>query len=131
MESTVEVAWDIAGLARVAAVSARTIRYYEELGLVRPAGRGTANRRLYGPDALERLQFIARLKGLGLSLDEIRELNRSFDRGHTPAMLDDLDAMLGERLEQIEAKRHELARLQADLDRYRTHIRERRGRMTR
>ena len=128
MPTSAEHAWDIAGLARSAEVSARTIRYYEELGLVRPTGRGTSNRRLYGPDALERLRFIGRLKSLGLTLDEIAELNRSFERGNTPAMLDDLDEMLGERLEQIAERRRELAQLQKDLNRYRARIRERRQR---
>ena len=130
MQSCVEEAWDIALLARQAEISARTSRYYEELGLVQPIGRGAANRRLYGPEALERLRFIGRLKSLGLTLDEIAELNRSFDRGRTPAMLDDLDAMLGERLEQIEAKQRELTQLKDDLEDYRERIRARARRMS-
>lgn len=130
MPTSAKHAWDIAELAREAALSARTIRYYEELGLVKPTGRGTSNRRLYGADALERLRFIGRLKSLGLTLDEIAELNRSFDRGNTPAMLDDLDEMLGERLAQLAEKKRELAQLQKDLDRYRARIRERRQRMS-
>ena len=58
-----------------AGLSARTIRYYEELGLLPGVRRRSGGRRVYGPDELERLRFITRLKALGLSLEEIGELN--------------------------------------------------------
>ena len=56
-------------------LSARTVRYYEELGLLPGVRRRAGGRRVYGGDELERLRFIHRLKVLGLSLEEIRELN--------------------------------------------------------
>jgi DNA-binding transcriptional MerR regulator len=54
--------------------SASTLRYYEDIDLVRPAGRTEAGYRLYDDVALARLGFIARAKQLGCSLDDIRDL---------------------------------------------------------
>ncbi|MBL7008942.1 MAG: MerR family transcriptional regulator [Planctomycetes bacterium] len=118
---------DIADLARSAGVSSRTIRYYGELGLIRPEGRGAGGRRLFGPDALERLRFIARLKGLGLTLDEIGELNRAFSRGDTPGMLEHLHGLLGLRLAEIAVKIEELQNLAAELHSYRDHTQSKRA----
>lgn len=64
----------IGELARSAGVSASALRYYEEAGLLRPAVRTEAGYRLYGPEALGRLQFVRRAKDLGLTLAEIRQL---------------------------------------------------------
>ncbi|RMH04460.1 MAG: MerR family transcriptional regulator [Planctomycetota bacterium] len=116
-------ALDIADLARLAGVSSRTIRYYGELGLIRPEARGAGGRRLYGPDALQRLRFISRLKNLGLTLEEIGQLNRAFDRGATPRMLEQLDRLLGQRLEEIAARIAELEKLAEELRSYRAHTR--------
>ena len=85
---------DIADLASEAGVSSRTIRYYGELGLLDIEARGPGGRRLYGEDALERLLFITRLKHLGMTLEEIGNLNHAFDRGQTSAMLTHLDDLL-------------------------------------
>lgn len=118
--------FDIADLARQASVSSRTIRYYEELGLIAPAGRAGGGRRVYGPDALERLQFIARLKTLGLTLEEIRQLNLAFDAGSTPAMLDELEQMLEHHITEISSRIEELQQLGAELRNYRKRIRSKR-----
>ena len=109
---------DIAELARKAGVSSRTIRYYGELGLLHAEARGVGGRRLYDSDALERLRFIGRLKHLGMTLDAIRELNQSFDRGHTPAMLEQLEEMLRSQLAEVAERRAELDRLDSDLRHY-------------
>lgn len=54
--------------------SASALRYYEDIGLVRPAGRTTAGYRLYDESTLARLAFIARAKHLGCSLEEVTDL---------------------------------------------------------
>jgi len=113
---------DITDLAQAAGVSARTIRYYGELGLLRAAERGPGGRRRYREDALERLRFIARLKRLGLTLEEIGDLNARFSKGATPAMLEALTGMLDQRLIQVEEGLAELARLKTDLRSYRERI---------
>lgn len=61
----------IGELAERAGVSHRTIHYYERLGLLRPVEREGAGYRYYDETAVRRLEKIATLKRLGLSLDEI------------------------------------------------------------
>jgi DNA-binding transcriptional MerR regulator len=55
-------------------VSPRTVKYYEELGLVEPGERSTGGFRLYGSREIERLERILRMKSIGYSLAAIREL---------------------------------------------------------
>ncbi|GGY05030.1 MerR family transcriptional regulator [Paludibacterium paludis] len=64
----------IGELARRAGVSHRTIHYYERIGLLRPAEREGVGYRYYDEEAVRRLEKIAALKRLGLSLDEIGEV---------------------------------------------------------
>lgn len=66
----------IGELARVTGTTVRTIRYYEEIGLLPGAGeRASGRHRTYGEQDAERLRTILRLKDLlGVSLDELREL---------------------------------------------------------
>lgn len=61
----------IGELSERAGVSHRTIHYYERLGLVKPAEREGAGYRYYDDVAVKRLEKIAALKRLGLSLDEV------------------------------------------------------------
>jgi len=126
MEPTpIDTGWDIARLAKEGEVSSRTIRYYGELGLLRASGRGPGGRRIYAPDALERLNFITRLKRMGLTLEQIGALNRAFDQGQTPGMLARLDRMLGEQLERARVRLAELHILEQDLQEYRSRIQTR------
>jgi DNA-binding transcriptional MerR regulator len=55
-------------------VSPRTVKYYEELGLVEPGERSTGGFRLYGRREIERLERILKMKSIGYSLAAIREL---------------------------------------------------------
>ena len=114
---------DIADLASEAGVSSRTIRYYGELGLLDIEARGPGGRRLYGEDALERLLFITRLKHLGMTLEEIGNLNHAFDRGQTSAMLTHLDDLLKTRLAEVAERQAELVQLDAELRDYHERIR--------
>jgi MerR family copper efflux transcriptional regulator len=65
---------NIGTAARASGVPAKTIRYYEEIGLIRPAGRSNGNYRVYGDLEVETLRFIRRARGLGFSVDEVAEL---------------------------------------------------------
>jgi DNA-binding transcriptional MerR regulator len=107
-------------------LSARTVRYYEELGLLPGVRRREAGRRIYGPDELERLRFITRLKALGLALDEIGELNAVHAiGGSTRAMLARLDELLARRLSDLDARIRELDSLRDQIRKYRDHVAER------
>lgn len=64
----------IGELAQRTGVSHRTIHYYERIGLLRPAEREGVGYRYYDEQAVQRLEKIAALKKLGLSLDEIAQV---------------------------------------------------------
>ena len=109
-----------------AGLSARTIRYYEELGLLPGVRRRSGGRRVYGADELERLRFITRLKALGLSLEEIRELNAVHAiAGSTRALLLRLDDLLARRLSDLDTRIGELGSLRDQIRKYRDHVSER------
>jgi DNA-binding transcriptional MerR regulator len=109
-------------------LSARTLRYYEELGLLPGVRRRAGGRRVYGPDEVERLRFIQRLQLLGLSLAEIRELNEVHAiAGSTSAMLDRLDQLLARRLSDLDARIAELTGLRDQIEKYRAHAASRVG----
>ena len=107
-------------------LSARTVRYYEEVGLLPGVRRRTGGRRVYGADELERLSFIQRLKTLGLSLAAIKELNAVYAiGGSTHDMLQRLDASLGHRLNELDDRIAELRELRGEIGHYRDRIRGR------
>ena len=88
-------------------LTARAIRYYEELGLVR-AGRDQLNRRRYDEDALSRLAAIAEFRRAGLSLDDIAAiLSRQDAGGDRSAHIDYAVSRLSERLKALEQERRE------------------------
>jgi DNA-binding transcriptional MerR regulator len=64
----------IGELATRAGVNQRTIHFYEGLGLIQPAHREGGGYRYFDQASVERLELISRLKAIGLSLDEIREV---------------------------------------------------------
>ena len=109
-------------------LSARTVRYYEELGLLPGVRRRAGGRRVYGPDELERLRFVQRLQLLGLSLAEIRELNAVHGlRGSTGAMLGRLDELLARRLAELDARIADLKGLRDEIEKYRARVASRAG----
>jgi DNA-binding transcriptional MerR regulator len=107
-------------------LSARTIRYYEELGLLPGVRRRAGGRRVYGADEIERLRFIQRLKAMGLSLAQVKELNAVYAiAGSTHDMLGRLDELLGRRLADLELRIGELSSLRDEIRRYQDHVRQR------
>jgi DNA-binding transcriptional MerR regulator len=113
---------------RETGLSARTLRYYEELGLLPGVRRRAGGRRVYGPDEIERVRFIQRLKRLGLSLAEIKELNAVYGiAGSTRAMLSRLDEVLERHRLDVDKRIDELATLRGDIDRYRERVGRRIG----
>ncbi|MDP9021808.1 MAG: MerR family transcriptional regulator, partial [Actinomycetota bacterium] len=69
-------------------LSLRTVRYYEEVGLIEPSDRTAGGFRLYTDDDISRLELIKRMKPLGFTLDEMRDLLEVRRR----LWFDDLDA---------------------------------------
>jgi len=64
----------IGELAERTALSLRTIRHYDEIGLLTPSGRSEGGFRLYTEGDFDRLMLIRRMKPLGYSLDQMRDL---------------------------------------------------------
>ncbi|MFV6030619.1 MerR family transcriptional regulator [Streptomyces sp. NPDC056264] len=96
--------WSIAEVARMSGVTARTLRHYDETGLLPPARIGAGGRRYYAERQLLRLQQILVLRALGVGVSEIgRILSEQIDevdalRGHHQRLLekrDRLDALAG------------------------------------
>lgn len=106
----------IGELAQRVGLTERTIRYYEELGLLESVKRLDGGTRIYTDDDVRRLKFIKKLKMLGLSLDEMRELEALYrrqrsNRGVLPRLLELLDAHLDavtDRIGELEALRDEI-----------------------
>ncbi|HEY5319467.1 MAG TPA: MerR family transcriptional regulator [Galbitalea sp.] len=69
----------IGELAEKTGLSLRTIRHYDEVGLLKPSGRTEGGFRLYTPEDFTRLMLIRRMKPLGFSLEEMTELLRIID----------------------------------------------------
>lgn len=83
--STVERRLKIGEVSSLSGMSVKTIRYYEEIGLLTPATtRSQSGYRLFTPTILNRLAFIKRSQSLGLSLSEIQELLAVHDSGQLP-----------------------------------------------
>ncbi len=77
---TIDGIHQIGEVAEAVGLSLRTIRHWDEVGLVPPSGRSTGGFRLYTDRDIERLHLVKSLKPLDLSLDEMRELLTTRDR---------------------------------------------------
>ncbi|MFC7307774.1 MerR family transcriptional regulator [Streptomyces monticola] len=97
----------IGEVARRSGVSARMLRHYESLGLVRPSGRTGSGYREYSDDDIRRIFHIESLRSLGLSL---REIGRALDDpGFTPSAL--VGDLIRQTRERIAAETELLTRL--------------------
>lgn len=113
----------IGEISQRSGLSSRTIRYYEEVGLLPGVRRKTGGRRVYGADELERLRFIRRLKAFGLSLHEIKELEAVYSiHGSTKEMLNRLSILLKSHSEVLEGRMAELVDLRDEMSRYSEHV---------
>lgn len=95
-------------LGQMAGVSTRTLRYYDEIGILRPARINSSGYRIYGQEEVNRLQQILFYRELGVSLENIKKIitSPSFDSTHA----------LKEHREQLLIKREQLDRLITNVD---------------
>lgn len=112
----------IGELASSAGVTPKTVRYYEQLGLLRPASRSRAGYRRYGPEDLSMLRFIGKAKRLGLSLQEIRSILTISARGsdpcpHVVGLLDEHLRQIDETLARLSDFRSQLGQLRGEAER--------------
>lgn len=104
----------IGSVAKESGVSIKTIRYYEELGLLKASGRTEGKFRLFTPDVLARLSFIKRAQSLGLTLLEIRELLLVHDQGDLPC--EQIKTKLQDKVNEIEQQIQQLLILKLELE---------------
>lgn len=106
--------WSIVEVARMSGVTARTLRHYDEIGLLPPAFVGGNGYRMYGQEQLLRLQEVLVLRQLGLGLADIAAvLDEQADR--VTALKAHLERLLAER-ERLEAVAATVARTIRDLE---------------
>ncbi|QDS35322.1 MerR family transcriptional regulator [Brevibacillus brevis] len=107
--------WTISDLAQQLDVSTRTIRYYEELGLIFPS-RTEKGSRYYNRKDRVRLRLILRGKRFGFSLDQIHEMIELFDEDRTGrAQLLRTIEYGNQKLAEIDEKIMELRQLREDI----------------
>jgi DNA-binding transcriptional MerR regulator len=108
--------YTIGDLARELDVSTRTIRYYEERGLLSPQRTINTQQRLYTPGDRVRLKLLLRARGLGFRLEDIRELFEIYDATHDARRQGQrLRQMIVERLQQVEAQLRDITDLRDEL----------------
>ncbi len=120
----------IGEVAERVGLSLRTVRHYDEAGLVVPSGRTPGGFRLYTNDDIERLALIKRMKPLGFALDQMRELLALRDRlvGTAPTdpaypqLLDQLRGYATAATERCESLRTQLVHADAFADTLRREV---------
>jgi DNA-binding transcriptional MerR regulator len=103
----------IGELARSGGTTTKTIRFYEQAGLLPEPVRTPTGYRDYGPEFVERLAFVHRAQAAGLSLREIRQVLAIADGGQAPC--GHVRTILGDRLDQVRAKIAALQMLETNL----------------
>lgn len=103
-----ENSWKVGELASRTGLSVRALHHYEEIGLLVPSGRTEAGHRLYSEEEVLRLQQIASLRALGLSLNEVRECID--EEIHSPTQV--IELHIARLKERIEAERKLCERLE-------------------
>lgn len=100
-------------------LSLRTIRHYEETGLVIPSARSQGGFRLYTETDVARLMVIRRMKPLGFTLEQMRDLLEATDRLDADGVLDtgEREVLLGRVREYEQAATEQVDKLRVQLAR--------------
>ncbi len=103
---------NIGEVAEASGLPTKTIRYYEEIGLVRPS-RGSNGYRRFGPREMERLSFIGRARSLGFTIEDCRSLlalrdDRGRASADVKALTEEHIGRIGQKIAELEAMRETL-----------------------
>ena len=111
--------FSIGDLAKRTGVKVPTIRYYEQMGLLREADRSEGNQRRYEKSDLERLTFIRHARDLGINIESIRELIELSQHPSSPCT--GADTIAKQQLLDVRQKIDKLKRLESELERIVAH----------
>ncbi len=104
--------WRTGELAKAAGLTVRTLRYYDQVGLLKPSGRSEAGHRLYNADDVTRLYQVVALRHMGLSVADTRAALAT----DTPGLVGLVQSLFDRLGEEIETRRRLRGYLQQALD---------------
>lgn len=101
-------------------LTTRTLRYWEEVGIIESVPRADGATRGYTPYYVRRIRFILKLKELGLTIKEMQDLYSAYgDAKQTDRMIPRLIQILDEHINMVDVKMAKLASLRSELVDYR------------
>jgi DNA-binding transcriptional MerR regulator len=103
----------IGELAQASGMPPKTIRFYEEIGLLPPAQRAENRYRVYNQEDVQRLRFIRNARTLDFSIDDLKEVLDLRDRGEAPCRY--VSHLLKTKHIEIEVRIRQLQELQQEL----------------
>lgn len=105
---------NIGEASQASGVSAKMIRYYEETGLIPPAGRTASGYRTYGPKEVQILRFVRRARDLGFPMEKVADLLALWrDRSRASA---DVKHLAEAQIQALEARIREMQEMKASLE---------------
>ena len=104
--------YNIGQLAKAAGVPVTTVRYYERIGLLLPAGRTGSNYRYYDRHSVERLRFIRLAHAGGFSIGDIQSMLQLADGSKSSSQCRAVGHLIEQRLAAVRSQIRELKRLE-------------------
>ncbi len=113
----------IGDLAKSIGLTTRTLRYWEEVGIIESEERADGANRGYSPYFVRRIKFIMKLKDLGLTIKEMQDLYIAYGEAkETDQMIPRLVAILDKHTQMVDEKVAKLHSLRKDIVEYRQRI---------
>ncbi len=110
----------IGEVARMLDVTTRTLRYWEDMGVIEASHRSDGGNRLYTQYMVRRMRFILKLKELGLTIKEMQDLGAAYgDAKRTENMIPRLVEILDSHINKVDEKMAKLASLRKEIVDYR------------
>lgn len=110
----------IGDLAKSLNLTTRTLRYWEEAGIIQAAPRSDGSNRYYSQDIAKRVRFIIKLKELGLTIQELQDLYVAYGEAkRTDRMIPALIQVLDKHINLVDEKIARMASLRKDIVQYR------------
>ena len=112
----------IGQLSAIAGVPAKTIRYYEGIGVLPPPGRSRSRYRLYSDIDVRRVELVRRARALDMGLAEVRELVEWASTGTCNDFQERFQEVLHRKLQEVDKRIADLGALRQDLQRLDAHF---------